>query len=231
MKFTFIRAIFTITVLSMAALANAGIITDTNNDSFVDETTGLEWMDFGINNHLTYNQVAAQLGVGGLYEGWIIAQSAQTERLFRNVFLGLGVQPTHDEVDRVEIRHGNGTQASLWTEVYEIIGHNYDWSRSIGTHGLFRSAFGDGTGVFHNFSFTEFESIQPFTDRLTWLDRTIPNPNNPPAPPPPPGSDLREQTHLTYSTMLVRGSVQVPEPTTLAIFTLGIIGLFRLKGL
>ena len=71
MKFKFLKTTFTGIVLSISCLVNMAnadvILIDTDNDSFIDMNTGLEWMDFGINNNHTYNFVASQLGEGGSY--------------------------------------------------------------------------------------------------------------------------------------------------------------------
>ena len=52
MTFKFLKSTLVGLILSTSCLvnvANAGII-DTANDSFIDTSTEIEWMDFGINN-------------------------------------------------------------------------------------------------------------------------------------------------------------------------------------
>lgn len=42
-----------------------------------DTTTGLDWLDLTATAHMSYNDVSAQLGVGGALEGWSYATRAQ----------------------------------------------------------------------------------------------------------------------------------------------------------
>jgi len=68
-------------------------IINTNHDTFIDEASGLEWMDFGINNHQTMNEVIAELDT--TYAGWSLATEAQVLELMHNAFSGKGA--TTDE--------------------------------------------------------------------------------------------------------------------------------------
>jgi len=67
-RFMLRKLITLTTLLTLSFISTAGIITDTSNDSFIDETTGFEWMDFGVNNTYTYNEVSSLLNIGDEFE-------------------------------------------------------------------------------------------------------------------------------------------------------------------
>ena len=69
-----------IAISSTISIAEASII-DTNQDSFIDTETGIEWMDFGINSQYSYDYVTSQLD-GGIYDGWEVANLEQARSLF-----------------------------------------------------------------------------------------------------------------------------------------------------
>ena len=79
-----------LSVFFIVNIVNAGLIQDTSSDSFIDLSTNLEWMDFGINNGQSYNFVASQLGAGGAYEGWALASYDQVYTMINNVYYGIG---------------------------------------------------------------------------------------------------------------------------------------------
>lgn len=49
-----------------------------------DEATGLEWLDLSLTINQSYNQVQAQIGAGGMFEGWGFASSAQLSTFWDN---------------------------------------------------------------------------------------------------------------------------------------------------
>jgi len=75
-----------ITTLTLSFITTAGIITDTSNNSFIDQTSGFEWMDFGVNNTYTYHEVSSLLDMGDEFEGWRIANEDDVAELMTNVF-------------------------------------------------------------------------------------------------------------------------------------------------
>ena len=81
-KATFLALV--VTLMSLGNLVNAAII-DTDEDSFIDTQTGLEWMDFGINNHQSFNEVSSQLGAGGEYEDWRLPSIDEVYTMWHNV--------------------------------------------------------------------------------------------------------------------------------------------------
>lgn len=49
-----------------------------------DTDTGLDWLDVTVTRGLSYNQVTAQMGAGGIYEGWRYATMAELDTLISN---------------------------------------------------------------------------------------------------------------------------------------------------
>ena len=60
--------------LAFSANANAAII---DNDTYTTDTqSGFDWLDLTTTTGLSFNDVFAELGVGGQFEGWNFASSA-----------------------------------------------------------------------------------------------------------------------------------------------------------
>ena len=113
--------------------ANAGVIVDTNNDSFIDTSTGLEWMDFGINNGQSFNYVSSQLDQGGEYFGWMLPSLDQVFTMWSNVADLDGVSALSENLNH----HGAGQfraydlnsnilngDDSAWDATFDVIGYN-----------------------------------------------------------------------------------------------------------
>jgi len=64
------KLFFTLLFIFTSFAASAGLIIDTDNDSFIDSSTTLEWIDFGVNNGQSFSYISSQLSIGGDYEGW-----------------------------------------------------------------------------------------------------------------------------------------------------------------
>lgn len=68
----FIGALFSSGFLHAALIDNGTFTTDTE--------TGIEWLDLTATAGLNYEEVSAQLGTGGAYEGWHYATLSQVEQ-------------------------------------------------------------------------------------------------------------------------------------------------------
>lgn len=111
-----------------ASGAWAAPIVDTDRDSFVDTSTGLEWMDLGVNNGLSYNEVLEQTQSGGLFEGWRIAETHEVYALWENVFTSeFYTQTTINEPNHFEqVVYDPLTQGidSSFEFIFDVIGFN-----------------------------------------------------------------------------------------------------------
>ncbi|NQY65894.1 MAG: PEP-CTERM sorting domain-containing protein [Alteromonadaceae bacterium] len=227
MSFKFLKAALAGLVLSASSLinvANAGLIIDTNNDSFIDTSTGVEWMDFGINNNQTYNYVASQLGTGGIYEGWALATKDQVFTMWANAFLGLGAAFEDPDIygpGALKVMDGFGASESVLVTISEIMGVNRIVEEGTASERHLRTGLFKGS---NSLGYTYFALYTGSTITLNNHDTTIVIGHN--------NVGLHEESiSRSYSTMLVRsdiGPTEVHEPTTLAIFALGIMGfVFR----
>lgn len=73
--------------LVFSTSANAAIISvdwQSAGDNLItqDTASGLEWLDLTVTAGMSYNEVSAQLGTGGAFEGWGYATVAQVEGLW-----------------------------------------------------------------------------------------------------------------------------------------------------
>jgi hypothetical protein len=211
-----IKSLIAGTILLTSSFACAGII-DTNNDSFIDVTTGIEWMDFGINNNHSYNHVASQLATDGEYDGWQIANKEQVFEMWSSAFLGLGA---HESIENNTSKFSDGRTVigSLLRQTFEIMGHNAILNESTDNERIIGNALYNGTD---GLSFINTAAYTGAMIDLTNDDVAF-------------AHDNINVTYLAdfqsdeWSTMLIR-SVDVPEPSILAMFALGLIGLRRRK--
>jgi len=221
----FSKILSVISFLALSFTASAGLI-NTADDSFIDETSKLEWMDFGINNTDTYDYVAGQLGVGQKYDGWRLATKDEVYNMYANTFLVLDadvVSPL-DNIGRSTVVDGKNGTDSVLDSIYEIMGYNtirqqgspfeLRWAT-----GLFQG--GNGLSLFKTYDVVgSFEKI--FTsDTVNYYNHSN-------------FDSYGDDTNLVYSTMLVKNDTlgnitTVPEPSTMAIFALGMIGLASRK--
>lgn len=204
MKFKLFKVIITCAALTITSNATAGLITNTTNDSFIDETTGLEWMDFGVNNIYSYNEVSALLTSS--YSGWNLANESQVLDLWHNAFSGIASSSEkYTSGTTFVVYEGSGISGlSNFETVMNAMGYN----TSGYSNGRFLNDAGGLSSTHYNLSriqnsiYTNVMRDVGFTER-----------------------DFLVQSN-GFSTMLVREVRQeVPEPSTLAIFALGMIGL------
>ncbi|WP_281556350.1 PEP-CTERM sorting domain-containing protein [Thalassomonas sp. RHCl1] len=210
------------TVLSMCSMVNlaqAGII-NTNNDSFIDESTNLEWLDFNITTSQSYNEVLENLNSGGIYEGWRLPTTEEVTSLFHNAFLDIAdswkerPSSTVSSIQGKAINNQNidGLLAeSNFQQVFAAMGLseiNEGTEKNV-TQALYEDISGN-LGYFQFLDYKTTENVDYAT--LSWGWGTSTDKHRTLG-----GNDL--------STMLVRGASEVPEPSTLAIFALGVMGL------
>ncbi|NQY38086.1 MAG: PEP-CTERM sorting domain-containing protein [Alteromonadaceae bacterium] len=217
MKIKFLRVLTVVITLTLSSLVNfayAELIVDTENDSFIDTSTGIEWMDFGINNIHTYDFVTTQLGNGGIYEGWALATSAQVYTMWANAYLGLGSRveaPDSLGLGQLSVQDGIGVVDSTLRDVMEIMGTN--WRDNVGTV----DEVTDTIGLWEGSDGLSMVQISVYADKIGISNNDdvailVDNVNR---------DDLRSDKSSGFSTMLIK----VPEPSTIAIFAFGIIGL------
>jgi len=213
-------------VLFFTSTVNAGII-NTNNDTFIDESTGLEWMDFVINNHYTFNEVSSLLGKGSEYDGWRLATETEALDLWYNAFrfdsplahVYFPLDYRRDGLDNNYYLIGYYSNfrksynpivyRSVWDDVFDVMGFNISIREgsTLTASGLFLTDKG-------NISVLSYQNKSKLTEpnvRDSIVAFGAMNQIN----------TIREIANSGHSTMLIK----VPEPSTLAIFALGMVGL------
>ena len=201
MKYRFLKATFTGLVLLVVTEASAGLITDTDNNSYIDVTTGLEWMDFGINDSHSYTQVEALLD--SVYEGWDLASQTQVNIMWNNAFSGVGSE-ADDEDSTVSTYTNKDVTINGFSELFDSM--DYSQPEGVSSYGLY-----DGDeGVLRFVSFHDHSSGSYLQKAQSQRAVNV--------------EYWRSDSNVMFSTMLVR-SYEVPSPPTLAIFALGMIGL------
>lgn len=178
-------------IISTCSLAKAGIINGTDS-TFIDTATGLQWMDFGVNNIHTYNEVSNLLTT--TYDGWDLASQTQVLQMWSNLMTPLS---SNIDIPQSEyfIRYSSFT--NNYTALTAIIGEN--------NSGIALGWFEDDSGQL-SYAYTNGSNLSQVYGKNVNFD------------------SYRTNRSFSFSTMLVR-STNVPEPTTLAIFALGMIGL------
>lgn len=230
-----------VTLLGLIILTQntyAGII-DTDSNSFIDTGTGLEWMDFGINNIHSFGYVESQLSESGDYEGWRLPSSEEVYSMWTTLADLENVEARYENPDRfgtgqlyASDKNSNiaGGDDSVWESAYSAIGYN-DY-RSRNAHGyayeLFYS-FGqfkgtDGLSYVYAYDYTDLDDGNFSTSDLLAI---VDNRNY---------DSVKFIQRDEYSTLLVKEATSqvatnVPEPSSMVLFGLGVAGLLHRKKL
>jgi hypothetical protein len=197
-------------LLFVATSASAGLITNTTSDSFIDETTGLEWMDFGVNDTQTYQQVVGALPT--TYVGWEVASLDQVLELWKNAFGGLDTTTLDIEGPYYARYVSTEFTGNSMLNVFTKMGYSRD--DMTGSLGMFE----DSTG---GMSYVAFNRIEDNDAASTWQFASVVGLNED-------YNHIRTDTREIWSTMLVK-KANVPEPSTLTILALGLMSLASLR--
>jgi hypothetical protein len=128
------RVLFAITIVAIGASAHAVVIPlydpavigngnvpdDGLNLSF-DTSTDFEWLDLSLSTSMSYNNMIAQLGPGGLFDGFQHASNADVLQLWTNLGLPTGSFPTFSNASdagaladaAIDLLSDTGTTASF----------------------------------------------------------------------------------------------------------------------
>jgi hypothetical protein len=206
MKFKFLNKVFMVLAITTSCLSNAGLITD--HDGYVtDSVTGWQWLDARFTDNMSYNDVLASTTSGSLI-GWEIASTSEV--------LGL-------------LLHQNNNVLIPTT------GTGYTWDTSIFSFKALVMMLGDGSNYgdhagygYLNGMTTDISSYSnsagaPRTVQFGWHGHST-YVNQGFLRDDSWGPSSYTTTQSNTNTWLVK-KAEVPEPSTLAIFALGMIGL------
>jgi len=166
MNFKFFNyALITISLsISCLITTNAfASLIDTNDNSFVDTATNLEWMDFGVNNIHTFNYVASQLDEGEVYEGWRLATIGETLTLWENAFFGFKNSEIKNSrytylASRATNYSINGSWTSDFDSNFEVMGYNSSGDSSEGYYESATGWFKDDLGFLKPIRFSNYQN-------------------------------------------------------------------------
>jgi len=144
--------------------------------------------------------------------------------MMANSFLGLGATgeaPNNYGTGQLRVTDGKNKIGSVMSPIFEAMGHNYviysgHKYEQQAAYGLFEST--KGLGLIEHYEFTGSERDLTYDDQAQF--RTSVD-----------FSWHTDNTSPLYSTMLIRNDIatDVPEPSTVAILSLGLLGLASRK--
>jgi hypothetical protein len=206
-----INRIIALIFLSVISTANAGLIS-TANGSYIDDNTGLEWMDFSGTKGLSYNQVMRMISDGGLYEDWVTPTAAQVHTLYNGNFANdLAYIDSRGNLhrgradNRTRDLNIRGRYTSMFDDLYDAMGLSLSDTNTYMLYEITPGTMG------YIYQLNNFGHRTP--DIVTFS-----------------GANSRFTGNSAFSrasTLLIKKgeSFDAPEPSTLAILALGMIGL------
>ncbi len=201
MKCKFLKTVLVSTVLVISSLANAGIISgfhQTDGGKTVD-LSSLEWLTWDQTNNISRDDIENGIGNTFLADGWRYAERSEFEALFDSLWGG-----------RAEGWQNSNQDGASWVKTNLSVG--------LYTNAI---AFGDSADCGGSSCWAHYNvnSTQGWFHDYYGLSTGIDSINNQTY-----SYSSTSSASLSNTSALVR-STTVPEPSTLAIFALGIIGL------
>ena len=232
MKFKFLKTTFANLILSascLVSIASANLIEvdiyhDGTNKGFAFEDGTLEWMDFGVNNHIFVADVFTGIQSGGQFEGWRLPTESEIQALwYKTVFIDFTDMWINNSDKSAIYAVPSATWASPYLVEAERFEALYERLIELGSIMGWNTPYGAGHGssagayltVDGRLSYTGFQIVPDFGwAGIPYLQADFYDNN------------MQYSTDIGLSTMLVRSqTLDVPEPSTLAIFVLGLMGL------
>jgi hypothetical protein len=209
-----IKKLMAIAVLLTAArtqalpIVQADAFAAGDNKAALEISTGLVWMDFGVNDNETYSQVKSKLNTD--YLGWRLPTGVEVQHLWTSLF---STMPGWHEYSGLSFLDEYNLDAEF-ESIFAILGSGKDATRintNTQTEVTETWQARSGFGVFQSDSskyglvnmFEPYDSIH--NDESLYLEFYV---------------DVNDW----YGTMLVKNT-NVPEPSSLMMFGLGLLGL------
>jgi len=166
-----------------------------DNALTLDTDTGLEWLDITSTSNMSYNEVFAELGTGGTYEGFSFASQEQILGLFSAVDLA--------EIPNVPEFLGGEEQIQSLLNVWGVT-----WNLGTGERTEFLTSNTDGLNANEHWAGRVFWLASGDTGSASMLY-----------------SRNDDYKSLTIGSALVRTASPVPLPAAFWLFSSGLIGL------
>ena len=193
-------------------IVQADAFTAGDNKAALETSTGLVWMDFGVNQHQTYSEIGASLHT--TYSGWRFATISEIDHLWTSLFEDL---PEWNRIDQNAGFLTTTEHDDYFNSITEVFGVTwYDGVRSntdeFGNvdswlNKTLFAPFSDGVSVSGLiYLFIPYDDIHP-NEVYYWVI---------------PGYDV---TYPEGALLVKDTSVSVPEPTSLMLLILGILTL------
>lgn len=173
-----------------------------DNLAIYDAATGIKWMDFGVNNGASVNDVLDNLHT--IYKGWRLPSEAEVRNLWSNLF--------NNNDDKYQIFSLWGANKSPHDHSpYFCSGYFFDATGHIGS-----GWFGENGSIVNEWTTDKYYldgvvSNGVYVDQHWMYDPTDPY--------------FSFSGTFELSTLLVQDTTTVPEPSPLLMFSLGLLGL------
>jgi hypothetical protein len=219
MKFKFLKAAITGLIVSISSFANAGLIQadviNGDNSAFTldVENYDLKWLDFGSISGSSYSDIDYYIGAGKQYEGWRIANQYEATELWEHLFFSKVETEYYNS--NGDLIYSGGADAI--TDLLNSYRRTFGLSM-IGSAGPYTRLHYQGWYLGDDETINSLlATIDQSMDTGRYANITSGDYQNP--------SPNRQVTH--FNVLLVKGTERraVPEPSTLVIFALGLMGL------
>lgn len=206
-KLLALTAVFASAASQALPIVEADAFTQDDNKAYLQSSNGLVWMDFGVNNIKSFNQVVSELS--STYSGWRLATETEVKNLWGELFSGAQYHysnvnfPRWDGEDRnaihlLSIMGAEFTQIGNWDLVYSS---SQGWF-------LNDSNKLNYAEIYNNNSFgSYFQGGHICCDDVNYAD------------------SFNYADSIQFSTLLVKNGVSAPEPASIFLLGLGMLGL------
>lgn len=204
-KLLALTALFASAASQALPIVQADAFTAGDNKASLQSSTGLVWMDFGVNNTKSFNQVVSELG--STYNGWRLATETEVNNLMGELFSGAQYQFSNVDFPKWE----GVDDESILSVMSADVTQNYDWGLvySYG-HGWFLSDS-------NKLNYAEINNYNPFGVNTQGGLICCSDTNY--------ADHFNYADSIQYSTFLVKNGVSVPEPTPIFLMGMAMLGL------